>query len=179
MKAKRRPYLFLILLLVALLGLYGFGSNLPATHEITVKALYHQPREALFNAISNYEKTPEWSSSVARVERLPDHNGLPVWRFYDKDGHQMEIEVVASQAPSRHVSRLMVSDFPFTGTWTFELQETAGKTMVTLTEEGRVNSPIWRLIQRYGTGQDAMLRNFLLELGTKFSETPQILGPSD
>jgi uncharacterized protein YndB with AHSA1/START domain len=173
---KRRPWILLILMIAVFCGVYGFGTNLPETHELTLKTVYHQPREQVWKAIADYSTAPEWSPSIARVERRPDLDGLPVWRFYDKDGHHMDVQVVEEKAPERHVSRIIATDYPYAGSWTFTLEDAGNKTLVTLTEEGRVKSPLWRLAMRYLMGQDTMVRAYLQELGKKFGEEPHIVG---
>jgi uncharacterized protein YndB with AHSA1/START domain len=173
----RRPFtLFLVFLIAIGCGIYGFGTNLPATHTVTLKTVYHQPRDVVWQAVSDYQIAPEWSQGLEKVERLEDMDGLPLWRFYDKEGHHMDIQVIESRAPERHVSRIVASDYPFLGSWTITLEEAGDRTLVTLTEEGRVDSPLWRLAMRYLMGQDQMVRAFLHDLGRKFGETPHIVG---
>jgi uncharacterized protein YndB with AHSA1/START domain len=173
---RRRLLTFFIVLFAMFCGVYGFGTNLPQTHEVSVKTVYHQPRAQVWEAISHYETAVEWSPSLQKVERIDDLDGLPVWRFYDKDGHHMDVQVIESRAPERHVSRIVATDYPYMGSWTFELQDAGDKTLVILTEEGKVESPLWRLVMRYLMGQDRMVRAFLLDLGHKFGETPHIVG---
>lgn len=173
---KRRLIFLLLAVFAAVSGMYGFGTNLPDTHALTLKTVYHQPRAQVWQAIADYAAAPQWSPSIARVERRPDQDGLPVWRFYDKDGHHMEVQVVEEVAPERHVSRIVATDYPYAGSWTFTLEEAGDKTLVTLTEEGQVKSPLWRLVMRYMMGQDTMVRAYLQELGKKFGEQPHIVG---
>lgn len=173
---RRRSVTILLILFAIACGIYGYGTNLPPTHQLTLQTVYHQPRAQVWEAISDYQQAPEWSPSVARVERQADIDGLPVWRFYDKDGHHMDVQVVEQKSPERHVSRIVATDYPYKGSWTFELEDAGDKTLVTLTEEGEVRSPLWRLMIRYVMGQDTMVRAFLQDLGRKFGETPHIVG---
>ena len=173
---RRRSVTVLLAFFAVLSGIYGYGTNLPETHQLSLQTVYHQPRAEVWSAISDYQQTPAWSPSVSRVERRPDLEGLPVWRLYDKDGHHMDVQVVEEKAPERHVSRIVETDYPYKGSWIIELEESGDRTLVTLTEEGQVRSPLWRLMMRYVMGQDSMVRAFLQDLGRKFGETPHIVG---
>ncbi|MBY0355753.1 MAG: SRPBCC family protein [Rickettsiales bacterium] len=172
---RRRTVTVLLILFAFMCGVYGYGTNLPETHELTLKTVVHQPRETVWSVVDNYAEAPQWSHSVTRIEHLPDQENLPVWRFYGRDGRHMDVQVLESHAPQRHVSRIVASDYPFIGSWTIELEDAGNQTLVTLTEEGRISNPVWRLIMRYILKEDQMVRGYLEELGHKFGETPHIV----
>ena len=165
-----------ILLAVITVGIYGFGVNLPETHKTIRTATYHQPAQALWPLVANYEKAPEWSSNIRKVERREDKDSLPVWRFYDKRGHYMDIQVLRSEEPRMLISRIIETDMPFGGTWTIELKPSAETTAteVTLMEEGIVKSPFWRFLCHFLMGSQGMVDQYLTELGKAVGETPSI-----
>jgi hypothetical protein len=44
--------------------------------------------------------------------------------------------------------RIADQKLPFGGTWTYELEPSAGGTSVTLTEDGEVYNPLFRVMQK-------------------------------
>lgn len=172
-----KKILFLILLLLPLLvfGIYGYGTNLPESYEVTRRALYDQSVTAVWQAITDYEKMPGWSEHVEKVERLEDQEGLPVWRFYTSDGHYMDIEVVKAEEPNIYISRISETDMPFGGSWTFLLTQKGDEaTEVILKEESYISSPLWRLLMKFVLGKGAMADAYLEQLGQKFGEKVEI-----
>lgn len=168
-------FFLLLLLPLAAFGVYGYGKNLPESYEVERSATYDQPIETVWQAISDYEQLPSWSKNIARVEKQEDQEGMPVWRFLSRDGHYMDIQVVKAEEPAVFVSRIAETDLPFGGTWTFFLvKKTDDTTQVTLKEEGFVESPLWRLMMRFVMGEEAMVDQYLTELGQKFGETVEI-----
>lgn len=165
-----------IFLAIICVGIYGFGSNLPETRKVTRTASYHQPAETIWPLVAEYEKTPKWSSHAEKVERREDKEGLPVWRLYDKRGHYMDIQVLRSEAPRMLISRIIETDLPFSGAWTIEIKPSTDNSVtdVTLVEEGVIQSPFWRFLMHFVFDSNAMIDQYLTELGKAMGETPTI-----
>ena len=70
-----------VLLLVVLfdIGLL-LGMRLPREHTVVRTMMLGAPRQAVWQAITDFSKQPEWRANLKSVERLPDRDGLPVWR---------------------------------------------------------------------------------------------------
>ncbi len=167
--------IFAIILTIAAFGVFGFGANLPETHEVTKKAIYNQPQGVVWDAVSDYATMASWSPGIDSIKRLDDVDGKPLWRFTGEDGHVMDILVMKEEAPMLHVSKIHDTDLPFGGTWTITVKAVEDdKTLVTLTEEGTIESPVWRFITHFMMGYDAMAIQFLQALGSKFDETPDV-----
>ncbi len=95
-----KRFVLLLCVLVALVGLIAIiGSLLPKQHTATRAARFHQPPEAIWSAITDYSKFPEWRKSVRGVEALPPVSGKPSWREFDKYDHSIPYEVVESMPP--------------------------------------------------------------------------------
>ncbi len=172
---KKLVYLLLLLLPLVAFGVYGYGKNLPESYEVERSAVYDQPIASVWQAITDYEKLPGWSEHIEKVERQEDQEGQPVWRFYSRDGHYMDIAIVKAEEPAVFVSRIVETDMPFGGSWSFQLlKKDEETTQVSLKEEGIVPSPFWRLVLNFVMGQDMMVTQYLTELGKKFGETPEI-----
>jgi uncharacterized protein YndB with AHSA1/START domain len=160
--------------LLAAFGMYGFGHNLPESHEVTLSAKYNQPIELVWEAITDYERLPSWSPRIVKTEAREEQEGLPVWRLHYADGHYMDVQIMQEEKPELYVSRVVETDLPFVGIWTFSLKKQGENTLLTVHEEGETESPLARMKLRFLAGEDAMLREHLTALGRKFHETPGI-----
>lgn len=172
---KKLVFLLLLLLPLAAFGVYGYGTNLPESYELTRSATYDQPIGALWQAITDYEKLPGWSKHVEKAERREEQEGFPVWRLYLSDGHYMDVQAVKEEEPSFYVSRIAETDLPYGGSWTFALLKKGETTTeITLKEEGLIVSPFWRLVREFALGEGAAAESYLRELGEKFGEKVEI-----
>lgn len=172
---KKLLFFVLLVLTLAAVGIYGYGRNLPESYEVERSVAYGRPIETVWQAISDYERLPEWSRHIEKVEKQEDQEGMPVWRLFNRDGHYMDIQVVRAEEPAVFVSRIAETDLPFGGVWTFLLvRKPDGTTQVTLKEEGYVETPLWRLALWFVIGKEAMIDRYLADLGRKFGEIPDI-----
>lgn len=168
----RYPLLLLVLAVMAASGVFGFGANLPRTHLVTVTAEFARPVEDVWEALTDYETIPEWSSEIVKVERLADREGKPVWKFYDHRGNTLHVQVIISEPRTRHASRILEASLPLRGSRTMEFVETKEGSRVTLVEEGTVDSPFWRFVYHFVIGEDATLRTLLQDAGRRIKAPP-------
>lgn len=167
--------IFVLVLILVVVGLYGYGSNLPEETTTKVSATYRQPIEKVWERISDYSAIPSWSEDMEKVERVEDLEGFPVWRFTPKKGDPMDIQVVRSEKPGLHIGKIVNNEsLPFGGTWIFQLKSLSeNETQVTLTEDGYVKSIIGRAICHL-IGKDRMLKSHLADIGKSFSKTVEV-----
>lgn len=157
------------LALVALVALVWIvGSTRPVDHRARTQArLTHGPDE-VWAVIADFERWPEWNSSVQRVERLPDRNGQTILNVVS-DWGTAETAVAASTPP-----RLLVTEMDaggFRGRWIHELDPApGGGTILTITEEGEVDSPLFRAMMIFHDNHETMLR-YHADLATRLGET--------
>ncbi|MGD0403306.1 MAG: SRPBCC domain-containing protein [Candidatus Acidiferrales bacterium] len=167
-----KRFVLLLCVLVALVGVVAIiGSLLPKEHTATRVALFHQPPEAIWSAITDSPKFPEWRKSVRGVETLPAVNGKPSWREFDKYDHSIPYEVVESTPPQRLVTRIADPDLPFGGTWTYEITPQAnGSSTLRITENGEIRNVFFRFAARFFIGYTKTMDDYLNALGGKFGE---------
>jgi uncharacterized protein YndB with AHSA1/START domain len=147
------------------------GSLLPKQHTATRAARFRQPPEAVWSAITDYSKFPEWRKGVTRVEALPSANGKPSWREFDKYDHSLPFEIDESKPPRRLVTRIADPNLPFGGTWTYELTAQGdGTTVLRITENGEVRNVFFRFVSRFFMGYTKTMEDYLKALGEKFGE---------
>jgi|SRR5919108_908643 uncharacterized protein YndB with AHSA1/START domain len=167
---------WIVLLLVVLfdIGLL-LGMRLPREHTAVRTMRMGAPRQAVWQAITDFAKQPEWRSNLKSVERLPDRNGLQVWRENYK--HMGSETLITEQfIPPTYLVRTIADDRgPVSGSWEFSLltNPVGGGTAITLTERGQVRNPFVRFVAndilRY-----RYMDEYLRQLAAKFGEKPTI-----
>ena len=153
-----------IVLLAVLVVAVGFA--LPERHRAVVRAHYAQPGEAIHHAIIDVAAAPTWRAGVDSV-RILSQQPL-TWREYSEWGSLTMTMVETSS--NRIVSRIVDTGEGFGGTWTFELEPDAGGTTLTITEDGEVYNPIFRVMSRFIFGHYTGLEAYAADLGRKFGE---------
>jgi hypothetical protein len=74
----------------------------------------------------------------------------------------MPLETVERRENERLVRKIADPKLPFGGVWIIELErDGSGTTVVTVTEDGEVYNPFFRLISRYFVDQSASIEEYL------------------
>jgi uncharacterized protein YndB with AHSA1/START domain len=168
-----RAGIFVLVALVVLIILVvvAIGAFLPQQHISTRAAQFHQPPDAIWQAITDYAKFPTWRKDVTRVEMVAPVNGKPSWREYDNHGGSIPYQAMVMVPPRALVVRIADPKLPFGGTWTYEISSTEdGSSLVRITEEGEIYNPIFRVAARYVLGYSRTQEQYLQALGAKFGE---------
>lgn len=153
-----------VLALAALAALAAFvGSRVPVAHVASRRARFEAAPETVWAAITAVEDFPAWRK-VDRVERLPDRGGRPAWIEHTSDGR---ITLVADrhEPPRLLVVRIDDPDLPFGGTWTYEIEPSQGGCTLTITENGEIYNPFFRVMARYVFGYEGTMTEYLEALG--------------
>ncbi len=168
---------WILILVIALVGVvvaaWLIGLLLPKGHTAARTLRLKQRPEAVWSVIADPQSAPSWRLNVAKVERLADQNGHPVWRETYKNGETLPLEIVESVPPKRLVGRIADPKLPFGGTWTYEITPAEGGCTVTITERGEVYNPIFRLVSRF-MNQAATIEEYLSHLAREFGEEPHL-----
>jgi uncharacterized protein YndB with AHSA1/START domain len=168
-------FVLVALLVLMILAVVAIGTFLPQQHVSTCAARFHQPPDAIWQAITEYSKFPEWRKDVTRVEVLPAVNGKPAWREFDNHGGSIPYEVMVMVPPRALVVRIADPKLPFGGTWTYEISSMRdGSSLVRITEAGEIYNPIFRVAARYLLGYSRTQEQYLRALGAKFGESVTI-----
>lgn len=149
------------LILLAGIALFWFGHSLPEQHRAQITFEVAKPRDAVWAALTDYATMPQWWPAVTavRLETKPDGEVLTV--NVDKRGHEVAFRTKLEKAPARLVREIAGDNLPFGGTWSFELADgAAGRTRLTLTEDGFIKPPIFRGIARLFLKPDATMQDF-------------------
>lgn len=168
-KRKRR---WLPILLATTIGLpalaYIAGSLIPRDHQARMSIDLTSPPPKVWSLISDFADSARWRRDIRGVSVQA---GTPI-RFIESSSQgDILFEVVAQEPPRRQVVRIVDDDQPFGGTWTWQIDGNGAGSRVTITEDGFIKNPIFRLMGLAFFSPtdtiDAYLRNLAAELGEK------------
>jgi uncharacterized protein YndB with AHSA1/START domain len=153
---------------VLALGLLVFlvGAFLPAGHSVTVARELAAPPEKIWDAITTVEDFPAWRPGVVRAESLEPIGGWPAWREEGPDG-TLTFAVAAVEPSRMLVTEIVDEGLPFGGRWTYVLEPTATGTRVTITEDGFVYNPIYRIVSRFFMAYETTADTYLEALAAR------------
>ena len=161
--------------LILLLVLVGFV--LPREHTVASRVTLHQPADSVFAVVRDIGAISSWWPTVKQVSRRNDPQGKEIWDETMGDGMKMGLEVAAVEQPGM-IKTVIVGDAPFGGSWTTRIEPVPGGSTVTVTEDGWVSNPIFRVISRL-MGHHRTIDDYLKALGSRFKEqvSPQHFDP--
>jgi hypothetical protein len=90
-----------------------------------------------------------------------------VWRAMVElaSASELPVEIEVEDPPRRRITRIIDDKLPFGGRWIFELEPEGASTRLTITEDGFVKNPVFRLIS--ALAPNATKTRFLRDLGGK------------
>ncbi len=143
------------------------GAMLPAGHKAARRASLARPPEIVWRALADLDAQPSWRRGLAKIERLSP----TTYREHSSHG-KILYEIEVDDAPRRRVTRIADDKLPFGGRWIFELAPDHGGTRLTITEDGFVKNPVFRLLSRTVFSQTATIERFLADLGAHLGVEP-------
>ncbi len=151
------------------------GSRLPARHRARMEVRVDVPPATAFALIADMARAPAWRSDVKSIELLAAENGMPRFRETGKHG-AITYRIEAAEAPHRFATRIADTDLGYGGSWSWDIRPDAGGSIVTITEDGEVTSPLFRFMSRYVFGQYASIQRYLQSLSSALGgSTPRRL----
>jgi len=161
-----------VVAVLLVLGLFFYGGSVPDRHVASVSARYAQPPEALWAALTDVMRFPEWRGDLKSVELLTDVDGHRRWREVG-DWGTLTFEVIESEPPRRLATAILYAadEKPdFSGSWIFELSPDGAGTRLTITEDGRIHNQIFRGLAATVMGYQSTQERYLKALGKTFGE---------
>lgn len=147
-----------ILLLVGVLGVWG--SLLPVTHTASLSVELSRPRAEVWKMLDDVAAFPQWLPGIDKVEMLPEREGRRVFR-QTQGRNSFVLEETVKREPEIVTRTITDENKMFSGHWEHRFEDLGGgRTRLTVTEEGTVNSPIPRAIMRLAVGYDYYLKKF-------------------
>lgn len=165
---------WIVIVVVGLAALVGgialIGLFVPRDHSATVRARFRAKPEALYDVLVDVQSFATWRPEVRAVTLLDPIGGKPAFAEDSKHG-KVRYVVEQTERPALHELRIADEDLPYGGTWTFRLTPDGDGTVVTVTEDGEIKSPVFRALARFVFGYHATMEGYLSALGTKFGES--------
>lgn len=134
-----------LLLIVVLAGV--IGMLLPQGHRASRTVVHDAAPEAVFTAITDFGQQPAWRTGVTAVDVLAGADGAARVREHGRNG-TIVYRVDRHEPNSRLVMRIDDPSLPFGGTWTYELKAVPEGTALTITEDGEIYNPFFRLLSK-------------------------------
>lgn len=134
--------------LVLLVGLTALvGLMLPKGHRASRTVVLNAAPAAVYGAITDFGRFPEWRTGIKTVQILADDGGRT--RFREDGPHGAITYRVEQREPNaRLVTRIDDPELPFGGTWTLEVKPVPAGTELTITEDGEIFNPIFRVLSK-------------------------------
>lgn len=157
----------------AWVGVYAYGSAVPERHRAEAVLRLATPPDRVWALVGDPGRRPEWHADIARIGRIEDRDGRPVWRQLDQEDDRFDLWVVASEPPRQVVLEIADPDqIGLEARWTWTLSPVAsGGTEVRLVQEGAVDNPVWRGVWALRFGPYHVVESELTGLATFFGES--------
>lgn len=133
---------------------------LPVKHSATVSRVVAGTPEEVWAVITDVEAFSSWRTDVDRAERLEPRGGWPAWREEGPSG-ALTFEMAGVEPPKRLVTSIVDEGLPFGGTWTYVLEPSGEGTLVTITEDGLIYSPLYRFVSRFFLGYEGTMVTYM------------------
>ncbi len=163
-----------LLLVVVFVCVYVVGLRMPREHSVSSRIQLTAPRDSVWAALRDFGNYPKWDTDFKSSVKGERRNSHEVW-VQDVGGMTMSVELTDVRAPSVLVSEIVTDEkSQWGGIWTYELAAAGAGTEVTVTEDGWVKSPLFRVMMKL-RGAHATMDGVLKHLGARFGEqvTPE------
>ena len=148
------------------------GSFLPSDH--TAQAVIHlaAPPDRVWALVSDFAATPRWRRDVRAVQMEPHADGRVRFVETTKQG-KTPFEVIAQHSLAQQAVRVVDDGLPFGGTWTWDLARAGNGTRLTITEQGFIRNPVFRLASRLLFKPTATIERYLLAAAKALNESAE------
>ena len=159
----------LIVVLVLAGGVWLYGRSIPREHVASSTVTLVASSDTVWKLIRNFSSQPEWWSEMKGVTRI---TGRPRESWEEDMGPTGTIQVeVTSEVAGRQlvVTILNEKQQDWGGVWTYDVMTTGAGTEVTITEEGWVEQPFFRVVSKF-MGRHRTIDSLLRALSDNFGE---------
>ena len=149
---------------------YGIGWTMPRDHVASSRIQLSAPRDSVWAVLRNFGDYPKWDTDFKSSVRGESHNGRETW-VQESGGMTMSIAITQAQPPSRLVTEIVTDEkSAWGGVWTYDIVSNGAGTEVTITEEGWIKSPPFRVMMKL-MGVHSTMDGVLKNLGARFGDT--------
>jgi uncharacterized protein YndB with AHSA1/START domain len=153
-----------------------YGLTIPRAHRATRTTELLHPPKRVWSVVSDFEAMPTWMPEVMRMERIGDMDGHRAFRETNRFG--AVTYVLREETPHRRlVVEARVEGGGFGGIWSHELAASDRGTSLTVTEDGWIANPLYRVMARHVMGYDTTLRVYLDAVAQRLATLPRERAP--
>ena len=164
------------MLLTFFLAMLAYGYSLPVEHEITRQRHYSKPVAEVWKVIVDYQNYSQWRQNVYEVNQIPAEGKFDAWKEVDANGHSIAFEIVNLETNRLMIIEIKNATLPYNGQWTFELMPETTGTIVKITEHGKIDNLILRVIAHFVSGYTKNMDTWFNSLDNKFAFEARIAG---
>ena len=157
-----------LVVLVAIALIVGY--SLPQNHTASRTASFSKPPEQVWATITDFAAFPSWRKEVQSVDVLPTADGKRSWRESSSRGESLTFVTDAWEPPNHMTARIADKDLPFGGSWDYTISPNARGSTVTITENGEVYNPIFRVVSKF-MSNTATIDAYLSALAARLGDT--------
>jgi uncharacterized protein YndB with AHSA1/START domain len=159
---------WMVVVLLGIAAIVAFaaivGMMLPKGHRASGTVTLRATPRAVFAVIADFAHGAEWRPDVQRVEILLGAGRGMEFREIGSNG-SVPYRVEVLEPDAKIVTRIADTSLAFGGSWTFDLTPTAsGDTRLTITEDGEVYNPFFRLMSKLFFPPTATIEKYLAAL---------------
>ena len=165
----KRTLIVFALLCAFFIVILGYGYSLPVEHKITMQRHYNNTPDEIWRLISDYRKYSQWRENVYEVTDMPSNGKYDAWKEVDADGHSVPYEIVGYSPGKQLIIEITDSALPYRGTWTFDLLPDKTGTVMKITENGKIDNLLLRVVAHFVTGYTSGMNSWLNSLDNKFA----------
>jgi hypothetical protein len=151
--------LVVAVLALGLVSVAVLGWLLPKDHHVSRSVTVAAAPSDVFERITDVARAPEWRTDVRRVEAVTGSGLGMTFREVGSTG-TIPYRVVGWEPDRRFVTEIADPTLPFGGSWTFVLDPVGTQTRVTITEDGEVRNPIFRVMSRFIVSPTATIERY-------------------
>lgn len=162
--------LVLVVMVLVVGGAYLYGRGLPREHVVTSTITLVATPDTVFKVIRNIGAQREWWPSVTSIERIQGARKESWRQVMGMGAGTLEVEI-GRVVPGRSMEMTILNAEAqgWGGKWFYDVQPSASGTEVSITEEGFVESPVFRTLMKL-RGKYRTVDSYLIALGGHFSE---------
>jgi uncharacterized protein YndB with AHSA1/START domain len=137
-----------LILVVLLVGAWFYGRSLERDHIVSSTITLLAPADSVWRVVRDFEAAPSWWPSLKSSTRLI---GRPRESWEQDMGRSGIVRFeIRSETPGRRLVTEILNDNQedFGGTWTYDVVATGAGTEITITENGWVETPLFRVVSK-------------------------------
>lgn len=153
--------------------LYVLGRRLPADHVVTATLKLKRPVQDVHALIVDIASWDRWDVGINKIERLESEGECTRIRMH-MGRNSFVMKLISSESPRSIAIHACDDHGFFEGRWEYEIGDADDRTVIKLTEYGRVQPAIPRAMLKLFADPAMYLKRHLKMVATAFSEPAEI-----